>query len=337
MPSYKLGKKPATALKKKAIRFGDVFDLKKLPQPPQEFGFYGSVRTWDMLGNDEFGDCVWASKAHCHSLWSKMGGHREAKFTTENVLADYAAQTGFDPRDPNTDQGTDMKEAAEYHRKIGVVDKSGKRRRVTAYVNNTPGNLDQLAVSAYIFGAVEIGVLVSKENMKETDAGKPWTKSGNPMGGHCVPIVGRDGDGNFICITWGMKQLITPDFLSFRMDEAITFMNDEILTRHGLTQGAFNRDALNNMLRKISPVVFARLDEINEQPNESIRYGAMAMPQREPNADQLEVAFQDMRAMIDKTGYGWMVKDSVLRPAAEKIARDIVQAGDDPTTEGEEK
>ena len=57
------------------------------------------------------------------------------------------------------------------------------------------------------------------------------------------------------------------------------------------------------------------------------------MAQKQPNADQLEVAFRDIRQMVDKTGYGWMVKDDVLKEAAEKLARDIVQAGDDEETD----
>ena len=49
-----------------------------------------------------------------HMLWPLLGGYKRNYFWTSNVLSDYAAATGFRADDPDTDQGTDMRTAAEY-------------------------------------------------------------------------------------------------------------------------------------------------------------------------------------------------------------------------------
>jgi hypothetical protein len=318
---YMLGKKPASPLKKKAIRFSDIFNLAKLPTPPQEFGHSELIKNWGMLGNDEFGCCVWASKAHCHMLWSRMGQHVLDQFTTFNVLSDYAAQTGFSASDPESDQGTDMKEAAEYHRKIGVLDRAKVRRRVSSYINNALGNIEQIAVCAYIFGAVEIGVILSKENMDQFDNEQVWTVTGTPVGGHCVPIVGRDGNGDFIAISWGRTFRMSPAFIQTQMDEGITYLSDQTINRMGKS-GGFDRATLDQMLAKISPQIFA----VEQPAEESIRYGLMAA--RQPNKAQYDTAFKLLRKGVDSTGYGFMIADPALRVFSQQIAEGVVAAGD---------
>ena len=59
---------------------------------------------------------------------------RTVTFNNQSVLKDYSAVTGFNPNDPNTDQGTDMQVAASYRRKTGVLDAAGKRHKVIAYL-----------------------------------------------------------------------------------------------------------------------------------------------------------------------------------------------------------
>ena len=49
--------------------------------------------------------------AHETMLWNKEAA-RTVTLNNESVLKDYSAVTGFNPNDPNTDQGTDMQVAA---------------------------------------------------------------------------------------------------------------------------------------------------------------------------------------------------------------------------------
>jgi len=335
MAEYPLGKLPAGPLSKKAIMFDDVFDMTKMPAMPTSFTYDDRIKSWYTYGNDEYGDCVWAAKAHMHMLWPVLGGYGRNYLWTRNVLSDYAAATGFRADDPSTDQGTDMRSAAEYHRKTGIRDSRGERQRVEAYVNMIPGNLDQLAMATYVFGAVELGVLVTADNMKQFDRNEPWTVTADhPMGGHCLPCVGRDADGNFLCITWGRIAKLSSPFVEKYMDEAITYLDTQILNKVGLSPGAFDKATLMKMLAKVSPQPVIRTAEeiaaaeIEANP-EVIRYGLTSSTTANafPTDEQFEAAFKLMGEFLDNSGYSWAISKDKLKPFADQIAIAVVAAG----------
>jgi hypothetical protein len=325
MTDYPLGKKPASPLSKKAIMFDDVFDATLMPQPPTVFGRQDAIPHWYVYGNDEYGDCVWAAKAHMHMLWPILGGYKRNYFWTSNVLSDYAAATGFHADDPGSDQGTDMKLAAEYHRKIGVSDAHGTRHRVAAYVNMTPGNVNQLAAASYVFGAVELGIVMSKENMNQFDRKEPWTVASDEIvGGHCIPIVGRDADGNFLCISWGRIQRIAPSFIEKNMDEGITYLDQQILNNAGLSPGAYDKVTLLKMLAKVSPQRVIKTAEQIAAEEKATQFAMMSPTV--PSDEQFAVAFKILRDLLDQSGYGWALSDAKLRPYSDQIAISIVNA-----------
>src|SRR5947209_12015282 len=169
----KLGK---TAARPMAMRFklADYVDKKALPKPPKQFGHEALIpATWGMFGNDAWGDCVWAGAAHETMLWNAEAG-RKVAFTDKCVLSDYSAVTGFNPKKPSTDQGTDMVVAASYRRKTGIVDASGKRHQVAAYLSIRPGDIAEHALAMWLFGAVGIGIEFPASAMDQFNAGKPW-------------------------------------------------------------------------------------------------------------------------------------------------------------------
>jgi hypothetical protein len=235
----------------------DYFDhTVVLPNIPAEFGHDRLITDWEMLGNNQFGDCVWAGAAHETMLWGREGG-RDLKFTDDSVLSDYSAVTGFDPSQTDpvtgenpTDQGTDMQAAASYRRRVGVLDVLGNRHKVAAYVALTPGDPDQLAAAAYIFGAVGIGLRVPAYVEDEFTQKKPWdVRHGNAtiVGGHYVPVLGRR-NGNFDVITWGAVQQMTPMFYRRYCDEAIVYLSTEFLTA-GISPEGFNLQQLQTDLK----------------------------------------------------------------------------------------
>jgi hypothetical protein len=245
----KLGKKPARpgAVKLKLTKY---LIKAKLPTPPKVFGheaLIGSI--WGVLGNDNYGDCVWAGAAHETMLWNKEAG-RTITFDNQCVLKDYSAVTGFDPNDPNTDQGTDMQVAASYR---GVLDAHGKRHKVIAYLALTPGNTDQLAISIYLFGATGIGIKFPNTAMTQLNAGKPWdvAKNAKIEGGHYIPGLGRDAKGNFVIVTWGKIQLMTPRFYEQYCDEVVAYVSDEALTTGGKTLEGFDLAELKADLKAL--------------------------------------------------------------------------------------
>src|SRR5207342_1380181 len=131
------------------------------------------------------------------------------------VLSDYSAAAGFDPSDPiNTDNGTDMQEAASYRRKTGVVDADGNRHLIDAYAAIEPGDVDTLMLSTYLFGAAGVGIRFPISAMQQFDAGQPWdVVTGSRIdGGHYIPVVGRNSAGHLLCVTWGRLHAMTVQF-----------------------------------------------------------------------------------------------------------------------------
>jgi len=226
---FKLGKAPA---RPGAVKFKMMAYLKKpeLPTPPQVFGHQSLIGAWGMLGNDSFGDCVWAGAAHETMMWNKEAGASVA-FNNNSVLSDYSAVTGFKRNDPSTDNGTDMQAAASYRRKKGVLDSKGKRHKVGAYLGLKVGDIDQLALAIYLFGATGIGIKFPNSAMDQFNAGKPWdVKAGSKIeGGHYIPGLGRDKNGNIIVVTWGKLQLMTPAFYKKYCDEVVAYVSKEAL------------------------------------------------------------------------------------------------------------
>jgi hypothetical protein len=149
MPELKLGKQPATK-DPRDLMFAKYVDESQLPTPPAQFGHESlfSPTGWGMLGNDEWGDCAWAGPAHETMLLSKEGGNA-ATFDTAGVLSDYSAGTGFDPhagppgQNP-TDQGSNVRAVLDYRSKTGIVDTSGKRHQIGAFIKLEPKNLTHI-------------------------------------------------------------------------------------------------------------------------------------------------------------------------------------------------
>jgi hypothetical protein len=248
---YKLGKTPA----RHAIRlqFADVFDASKLPKPPAVFGHSGEVDAFHMLGNDKAGCCVWAGAAHEHMLWTSTWGRKRSRFLTKNVLSDYSAVTGFDPAKPDTDNGTDMKDAASYRRKTGIVDATGKRHTIDAYAALQVGNVDQAILAMYLMGAAGIGFQFPDQAMDQFDAHQPWTVPAKPKinGGHYVSGVGRNAAGNFLVVTWGRVQEMTPAFYERFCDEAVAYISLEILNDKNLSPEGFDANTLRKQLASL--------------------------------------------------------------------------------------
>lgn len=242
----KLGKTPARP-RPKDITLAEVVKAgTTLHQAPVGFGHYETVTDWQMLGNDQYGDCVWAGGDHETMMINAMN-QRTVSFTEENALADYAAVTGFNPDDPNTDQGTDMHAAMDYRRGTGLVDAQGQRHKIGAYVSLEPGNWAQMLEALRAFDFVAIGFEFPDYAMDEFNAGKPWTyRSGGQIdGGHYVPVVGRPHSWTIAVVTWGAVQLMGRRFYEHYSDEAYGIVTPETLDGTGRTPEGLDLAALN--------------------------------------------------------------------------------------------
>lgn len=219
--SLKFGKSPARAGALKLSLSQYLDENPALPKVPMRFGNLSiwDATAWGMLGNDQVGNCVFAGFAHQIKMWKATGGEM-VEFTDAEVIANYSAATGYDPSDPSTDQGADMVRACQWWKDNGY-----DGHKIIGFAE-VP--VAQIVEAAYIFGSVGIGLEMTNAQMDQFAHAEPWDVTGDqPVGGHYVPIIGRNGAGNYLCITWGRLQAITPAFLEAACDEAVCQVSQE--------------------------------------------------------------------------------------------------------------
>jgi hypothetical protein len=249
MITLKLGKQPAKH--DITFKFAAFKKAAALPTPPEEFGHEKEVKgRWGMLANDKVGDCVFAGAAHEVKLWNAECG-TSVRFLSKNVLSDYSAVTGYNPKDESTDAGTDMREACSYRRKTGIVDANGVRHKIAAYMALEPGNLTELKQALYLFGVVGGGFDLPYSALDQFDKKQAWSVVPNmrSAGGHYVSIVGYRKN-KLIGITWGRKQEITEEFYEKQSDEAYVMLSEEMLKERKSPEG-FDYDLLISYLNAL--------------------------------------------------------------------------------------
>jgi hypothetical protein len=248
----KLGKTPATQ-DKRDIKFATLLDTATLPPLPHAFGHPGIVGSWGMLGNDQVGDCVIAGGMHEVIMWTRESKtHADATFSTATAIEDYSRITGYNPDDPNSDQGTDMRVAALYRQKTGLVDVHGRRHKIGAFASLSPGSMSDLDYAIYLFGAAGIGIEFPSSAMDQFNAGQVWdvVRGAQIEGGHYIPGVEKLANGNYGFVTWGKEVQVTPRFLEKYMDEGFGYVSTEMLA-YGKSPEGFNVDQLKADLAAI--------------------------------------------------------------------------------------
>lgn len=251
MSTLKLGLKPFKR-DKRDLLYAKYRTGTPVPKHPQNFGneYLIPEDGWGMLGNDKYGNCVWAGAAHETMVWNAAAGRPIPEFNEECVLSDYGAVTGFDPSKPETDQGTDMREAMKYRQSTGIVDANGNRHKIGAYVWIHPGNFDHFLECSWLFGACPIGIQVPQSAMDQFNEGHPWdvVRDSPIEGGHYIPGIGDRAYPEIV--TWAKVQFMTRAFYLKYCNAACAVISEEMLASGKSPQG-FDLAALQEDLNNI--------------------------------------------------------------------------------------
>jgi len=187
-----------------------------VPDHPLSEDYLSRLQNWQMLGNDQYGDCVAVT-------WANMRRLVTATLATENyptldqVLTLYRTQN---PNFPTQDDGMDIQTCLEYLHQTGGPDGT----KVVAFARVNYSNLDEVKAAMAIFGCLWIGINVQQANVVEFNRGQPWDYvSGSPTeGGHSVIGGGYTGaaskDVSFI--TWAQETEFTDNFWNKQVEEA---------------------------------------------------------------------------------------------------------------------
>lgn len=218
-----------------AGKYGRRRDLLSLNRPRLELGKYltGTVPShpaladylkklsnWQMLGNDQYGDCVSVTWANTRRLVTAYLSSEEYPGLPE-VITFYKTQNqSF----PSEDNGMDIQLALNYLVKNGGPD--GTKALAFAAVDYT--NPDEVKAAIAIFGSVWIGINVLDTNEDEFNANRPWdyNPGGQNVGGHSVVVggYGASGSGRLAgdekFITWAEETSFTDAFWNNQVEEA---------------------------------------------------------------------------------------------------------------------
>lgn len=227
---YRLGLKPVHTQPRLQLSSYFTSDLPSVESLPQKFGHSGVIRP-QMFMNDQLGDCAIAGSIEEVRLLNALRGVT-VNFTDETAVQNYSEIAGYDPDDPESDQGTDVHDLYEFRQTTGIVDADGNRHKILAWAGLTPGDFDELLIALSLFEVVGVGIQVPEYAEAQFEAGGPWQlKKGRHsiVGGHYIPAVGRNYHAAQI-YTWGGQIDLDDGFYSTLSNVAVVALTEEMFT-----------------------------------------------------------------------------------------------------------
>ena len=227
MNVYKLGRNPSPH-DPRTLKLADFVNLSTLPTVPSAFDWSmkdGVPLVYGMDGNDQYGDCVFASACHQIGTWTGQTGTEQVA-TAADALAAYTDFTGFDPSDPSTDQGADMLTVGKQWLKKPIFD-----HRPAAFVSVDLKRPDLVAAACNLFGGLWTGwaLPTAWQGADEWTTGPSTSGQWAPgsWGGHAVHFC-LVSPAMFGVKTWAQHMGVTPAALATYCDEAIALISSDV-------------------------------------------------------------------------------------------------------------
>ena len=215
---FKLGKAPARK-DKRNLKFATLLRL-TAPALPSSYDFdisHPGIPT-PMFGNDTYGDCVIAGRAHQTLRFEDIEQGSVLMITDKEVLKEYFKETG------GSDTGLVVLNSLKEWRQNGW--KVGKHAyQIQAFAEVDFTNHQEVRQAVFADVGVGLGVQLPNSAKAQIQTGQPWDLTTGPdsapgsWGGHYVYVPGYTTSGP-VCVTWGRKQQITWAWLDKYCDEA---------------------------------------------------------------------------------------------------------------------
>lgn len=211
---YRLGRK-RPLVDRRTLKLTD-FLRTPLPPAPPTLDLSQGITDWKMYANNVYGDCTCAALAHCHMVWSRLGGS-PVDFTDADVLDLYGRVNG------GHDDGAVELFVLREARTNGLAG-----RKLHAYVQGDTSDVAQLKAATAEFGGQYIGVSLpitaqSQPVWEDTGGTDPASQPGS-WGGHAVNVIGYtlDTAGRLVwqVVTWGRVVIMTETFRQRYQEEA---------------------------------------------------------------------------------------------------------------------
>ena len=204
---------------------------------------------WGMLGNNKVGNCTIAAMLHLIMGWQEVANAgTPVSFTEQEAIDLYSAITGYNPNDPNTDQGANETDVLNYWKSTGALG-----HKIAGYVSLDISNIEMVKAAIYLFGGVYIGFSVPEYIMEIPNGGSWSQKPGadvNIEGGHAIylPGYGRDGATG---VSWGTTYTFNWDFWHTYVDEAYAIVSTDWIEQSGKSPSGVD---MNGLIADLSQV-----------------------------------------------------------------------------------
>ena len=228
----KLGRyKSPKKLLAKCLHLADYLDVPKLPPPPVYRDWTANiVQPFGMMMNDTIGDCTCAGAGHAIQTLTSAGQGTMLTITDADVLAAYEAITGYDPKDPSTDNGACLVDVLNYWVKNGIGG-----HKIAGFVTVNAKNAQHLQAACEFFGGTYsgVGLPITSQTQDIWDvpaAGLSGEGAPYSWGGHCIWVPAYDK-----CITWGERKQFTPAFETAYIDERHAIITTDFINQKTAT------------------------------------------------------------------------------------------------------
>lgn len=169
--------------------------------------------------NTTLGDCTIAGCGHAVQCWSGV------TVPDSTILSYYEKWDGYNPSDPDTDQGGVEIDVLNNWR---TSDFAG--HKILGYASVSPKNPTHIEQAIYLLGGTYIGVELPVTAQSQTiwDVSPTGGDDAQPgsWGGHCVWVLGYDH--NYLtCVTWGKLLKMTWAFWDTYCSEAYAILSGD--------------------------------------------------------------------------------------------------------------
>ena len=260
---FKDGKTPKVE-KTNILKHNKYTPKEGITLPAFPFGYINLVKNpWGMMANGPdnsispgflgVGDCECASEYHKRMVIAAMGGNPKV-FTSQDALTLYEKACGYNPDDPNSDQGCEIQAVLEYLKQQGIID---------SYLELDNNNITEVYEAIYLFGGASLGIQMPQIFMDAVNNAQEgqeivWDTAKNDggiLGGHAIPaleaagsdttkrnvlVVGVAANGDLIIITYGMVVRMTIAAYNKYCDEGWVSFSKEELNAAGVSPVGFD-------------------------------------------------------------------------------------------------
>lgn len=194
---------------------------------PDSIDYSGAVPVdaIDVLGNDDCGNCAFATSAHFDQFVTANAGKMEIP-TTSCTVANYAACTNYDPKTGANDNGTVLTVKNHFWMNTGLaIYPAGALDKLDGFAQIEGGDLQTLMQSLALFGPTETGAGLPGNAEAQFETGKWDDTSGAPEEGHDFLVVGYfDRGAWFKVCTWTGYVMVTNAWMKKYMDEGTALL-----------------------------------------------------------------------------------------------------------------